>query len=308
MNRMVVLLLAFALLTGCAGSGSQAVSDNFFGEALSAAALGIQAAETVVPPLDPVPSDDAGAPVDAPADAPVEEEEAPYVRTIDPAKPMVALTFDDGPHKTCTDQILDILEENHAVATFFEVGRNVAYYPQKLQRMVDLGCEIGSHSNAHKNLGKMKKTAQLADLEAADAEFIAAVGFAPTLLRPPYGSVNKSLKTASGRALVTWTIDTLDWKSRDAQTVIDYVEGLENLDGEIVLLHSIYGSTVEAVRTLVPWLQEQGYQLVTVTEILAYYYGELPEPNKLYSYTYFTTHGRTDTPAALPEKPVQPAA
>ena len=65
-------------------------------------------------------------------------------------------------------------------------------------------------------------------------------------------------------------------------------------------MHSIYASTVEAVEAIVPWLQEQGYQLVTVTELMAYYYGELPQPNCCYGYSYFATHGRTDTPVELP--------
>ena len=228
------------------------------------------------------------------------EEEEPYVRVIDPAKPMVALTFDDGPHATCTDQILDILEENHALATFFEVGRNVRKYPEPVLRAYEMGCEIGSHSNAHRNLGKMKKSAILQDLDTADAAFLEAGVPAPALVRPPYGSVNKAVKSQTGRAMVTWSIDTEDWKSRDAQKVIDYVQSLDSLDGHVVLMHSIYDSTVEAVAVLIPWLQEQGYQLVTITELMAYYYGELPEPNRLYGYTYFCPRGHTDAPLSLP--------
>lgn len=240
-------------------------------------------------------------PVDVPSTDPPQEPEEPYVRTIDPTKPMVALTFDDGPHAVYTDQILDILEENHAVATFFEVGRNVANCPEPLSRMAELGCEIGSHSNAHKDLSKLKASALEKDLDTADEAFINAVGFAPTLLRPPYGAVNKTVKYATGRTVITWTVDTEDWMSKDADKVVSYVQSLDSLDGEIVLLHSTYESTVEAVRVLVPWLIEKGYQLVTVSELMAYYYGELMEPGEFFGYTYFTTHGRTDTPAVLPD-------
>ena len=243
------------------------------------------------------------------------EPEEPYVRIIDPSKPMVALTFDDGPDGVTSGQILDILEENHALATFFEVGRNVARYPDPVKRMAEMGCEVASHSNAHKDLSKLKSAALLADLDTADQAFIDAGVDAPTLVRPPYGAVNKTVKSTTGRAMITWTVDTLDWKSRDAQTVINYIKDYGDLDGEIVLMHSIYSSTVEAVAELVPWLQEQGYQLVTVTELMAFYYGELPQPNTFYGYTYFTTHGRTDTPVELPsmfppeeeeETPVEP--
>ena len=170
--------------------------------------------------------------------------------------------------------------------------------------MVEMGCEVASHSNAHKDLSKLKKKALLQDLDAADAAFAAAGAEAPLLVRPPYGAVNKHVKSATGRAMITWTVDTEDWKSRDAQTVIDYVQSIPELDGEIILMHSIYQSTAEAVAVLVPWLQEQGYQLVTVTELMAYYYGELPQPDQFYGYSYFSSRGRTDQPVPLPGEEV----
>lgn len=108
------------------------------------------------------------------------------------------------------------------------------------------------------------------------------------------------MKYDTGRTLITWTIDPQDWLSQDAQAVVSYIQGLQDLDGEIILLHSTYESTAQAVAVLVPWLQEQGYQLVTVTELMAYYYGEALQPGQFYGYTYFSTHGRTDTPIQLP--------
>ena len=160
--------------------------------------------------------------------APTEPEE-PYVRVIDPAKPMVALTFDDGPHEIYSNQILDVLEANHAVATFFEVGVNVAKYPAVVAREAELGCEIGSHSYVHKNLSKMKAGPLLEDLAAADAAFIAAGVPAPTLVRPPYGAVNKTVRTATGRSLITWNIDTEDWRTKDPQKVVSYVQSLQKI-------------------------------------------------------------------------------
>ena len=294
MNRFVTLTLSLLLLflaTSCVGKAAAPAGDPPRAESLDAA----------VPPGAPEESQQ-DVPEDAPEEVPEEPEEPeePYVRVIDPAKPMVALTFDDGPDASCSDQILDILEENHGLATFFEVGRNVRACPGPVQRMASMGCEIASHSNAHKNLSKLKKATLLKDLAAADEAFAAAGVDVPVLVRPPYGAVNKTVKTATGRAMITWTIDTEDWKSRDAQTVADYVMNYGNLDGEIILMHSIYQSTADAAAILVPWLQEQGYQLVTVTELMAFYYGELPQPDHFYGYTYFTTHGRTDTPVELP--------
>lgn len=292
MNRLLplflVLCLLACLLTGCVGQAAPLPEED------------ASKADPVVPSGGAVQPDQQEPPPQIPETKPEPEPEEPYVRTIDPAGPMVALTFDDGPHPVYSHQILDILEENHGVATFFEVGRSIAQCPDALPRMLELGCEVGSHSNSHRDLGKLGKSAILQDLQAADEAFLSATGTAPTLLRPPYGSVNKAVKYATNRSVVTWTVDTQDWLSRDADKVVEYVQGLASLDGEIVLLHSTYESTVEAVRTLVPWLVEQGYQLVTVSELMAYYYGELLQPNQFYGYTYFTTHSRTDTPLTLP--------
>lgn len=302
MNRLFSVTLSLLLLftsTGCVGRAAPAEPDT--------QRVSSQTVSSAPPPESSGAPEKAEPVPEQPAEQEALEEsqvpKAPYVRVVDPSKPMVALTFDDGPHQIYTAQLLDILEEHHAVATFFEVGRNVALYPDSLPRMAELGCEIASHSNAHRDLSKLRKASMLQDLDAADQAFLNAGVAAPTLVRPPYGAVNKSVKNASGRTVVTWTVDTQDWMSQDAQTVIDYVQGLSSLDGEIVLLHSTYESTVQAMAVLVPWLQEQGYQLVTVSELMAYYYGQLLEPDQFYGYTYFSTHARTDTPLELPAPP-----
>lgn len=302
MNRLICLLLSLLLLsgTGCVGRAAPLPPEEELEGSVQSTAIHAQAPPDIGQTLEESPPEAAEPPAEQ-ADPPAEEE--PYVRVIDPSKPMVALTFDDGPHEIYTDQILDALEANHAVATFFEVGRNVALYPQPLTRMDELGCEIASHSNGHRDLSKMRKSALLADLDAADEAFIAAVGRAPTLVRPPYGAVNKTVKYATGRAMVTWTVDTEDWRCQDAQAVVDYVQGLSRLDGQIILMHSTYESTAQAAAVLVPWLQEMGYQLVTVSELMAYYYGELLQPDQFYGYTYFSTHSRTDSPVMLPADP-----
>ena len=185
------------------------------------------------------------------------------------------------------DDLVSLLEEHGAVATFFEVARNLPEAPEAVRRAADMGCEIGSHSYRHANLGKMDQAAQQADQAAADALFQEVLGTTPALLRPPYGSMNKTLKTTSGRSIVTWSIDTEDWRSKDADKVVTGVENAGNLDGQVILLHSIYESTVEAVRILIPWLIEQGYQLVTVSELIQLRFGDEVEPNRTYNYDYF---------------------
>ena len=230
------------------------------------------------------------------AEEKIETEPEPPVRTVDPGRPMVALTFDDGPHPAYTDQLLDILEENGAVATFFEVGQKLSGAPEAVRRAEKLGCEIGSHSYRHANLGKLDPEVLESDLAAADAAFEEVLGAAPTLLRPPYGATSKALKENSGRSIVTWSVDPQDWKLRDAEQVVAHVQGAGDLDGQVILLHSPYESSVEAARTLVPWLQAQGYQLVTMSELITLRFGDALEPNRLYNYDYFRR------PPALPEE------
>ena len=96
-----------------------------------------------------------------------------------------------------------------------------------------------------KDLSKLNASALEKDLDTADEAFINAVGFAPTLVRPPYGAVNKTVKHGTGRTVITWTVDTEDWMSKDTDKVVSYVQSLDSLDGEVVLLHSIYDSTVD---------------------------------------------------------------
>jgi peptidoglycan/xylan/chitin deacetylase (PgdA/CDA1 family) len=207
------------------------------------------------------------------------------IRTVDPSCPMVALTFDDGPDAVYTDQLLDILEENNAVATFFEVGSRLSTAPEAVRRAADLGCEIGSHSYSHTDMDKLSASAIQEDLDASDDAFVQVLGYAPTLLRPPYGDVNSQVKSL-GLPLINWSVDTQDWKSQDAAQVIANVQAQASLDGQIILMHSIYESTVEAARTLVPWLQEQGYQLVTVSDLLTLRFGEEPQAGKVYNFDY----------------------
>ena len=209
-------------------------------------------------------------------------------KVIDPSKPMIALTFDDGPHKKYTAEILDILERNHAFAAFFEVGDRVEKCPEVVLRAYRMGCEIGAHSYDHARLAGMEDRDVLSNLAKADNAFSAAGVPVPTLFRPPYGELSPAILNSTGKSIVTWSVDTEDWRFRDARVVTDTVKNRGNLDGQVVLLHSLYNSTVDAVREIVPWLQEQGYQLVTVTELLTYHYGEPPRPNMLYDPIYFT--------------------
>ena len=184
---------------------------------------------------------------------------------VNPEKPMIALTFDDGPGKY-TDSLLDKLEEYGARATFFMVGTNAAKYPDTIKRMEEIGCEIGNHTTNHKNLVKLDDASVKEEIQSTDAAIAAAVGHGASLLRPPFGSYNDKVKSLAGKPVIMWSLDTLDWKKKDATLIRDYV--LETVsDGDVILLHDIHDFSVNAAFELIPKLIEQGYQLVTVSEL-----------------------------------------
>ena len=212
-------------------------------------------------------------------------------RPVDPDKPMVALTFDDGPCQEYSPLILDCLEKNKAVATFFEIGCNVEKYPEIDKRAAELGCEIGSHSYYHKELPGQSEEAIAEDQRLCKEVFENAIGTDPVLIRPPQGSVVKSILNQYDQIFVGWSIDTQDWLYQNVDRTVNNVKQAGDLDGQVILMHSIYKESVQAAEILVPWLIEQGYQLVTVSELFHYHYGISPEKHYYYAYDYFVSDG-----------------
>ncbi len=202
-------------------------------------------------------------------------------------KKMVALSFDDGPNPIHTTAILDILEKHNARATFFDLGYLAERFPEVVKREAALGCEVGSHSWDHKNFDKLTPEEITADVQRTDAIFQKILGRSPDSFRPPYGNCNTDAQKQIPLPIYLWSVDTLDWKSRNANAIINEVKKVGNLDGRVILLHGIYSSTAEATAYLVPYLQEQGYELVTVSELVQAKHGEIPQDYKLYSYGYF---------------------
>ena len=113
------------------------------------------------------------------------------------------------------------------------------------------------------------------------------VGKTATLMRPPYGSVSRRAREVCDKPMIGWSVDTLDWKYRNADKVIASVKSEDDLEGDVILMHSLYESTVEATRVLVPWLIENGYQLVTVSELFAYKYQQSAKAGTYYASNYF---------------------
>ena len=193
-------------------------------------------------------------------------------RGIDPDKPMVAITFDDGPNPISTPRILDTLEQYGVVATFFDLGQLVDRFPDIVRREESIGCEVGNHSYSHKNMNILSDDEMQEEIRKSEAAFIKALGHKTVLFRAPYGNANLKVRENWEYPIIKWNVDSLDWKSRNKNKILNEVRKIRNLDNHIILLHSIYGTTADAVEVLVPELLNQGYQLVTVSE-LAFYNG-----------------------------------
>ena len=182
---------------------------------------------------------------------------------------MVALTYDDGPHGTYTAQILDVLEKYDARATFFVVGSRIEYYPSQLTRAYNLGCEIGSHTYNHMNLPSNTDSAIKSEMDKTDALIKKYTGEAATIMRPPGGATSSRSLAAVGKPAIMWSVDTRDWEHRNASKTVTHIKN-NVYDGAIVLMHDLYSPTAQATKTIVPWLIDNGYQLVTVSELMYY--------------------------------------
>lgn len=188
---------------------------------------------------------------------------------INNTKKMVALTFDDGPSEY-TFQIVDILKLNNARGTFFMLGNRMKYQSSIVQAVYLSGNEIGSHSYSHKNLTRISKKELLTEINSVTILYNEITGDTLKYLRPPYGSIDSRLVETSAFSLIKWSIDPVDWLSRDAEKISSHI--LEKVyDGAIILLHDLYPETIEALKIVIPELQAGGYELVTISELAEYH-------------------------------------
>ncbi|MDD3251236.1 MAG: polysaccharide deacetylase family protein [Lachnospiraceae bacterium] len=212
-----------------------------------------------------------------------QEGKTSYAGGIDPAKPMIALTYDDGPSSTETPKILEALKAAGGKATFFMVGKQVEKNSGIVKQMAEQGCEVGNHTYDHTLMTKVEPMALAEQLARTNQVVSDSSGISPVLMRPCGGArcdAGMDVVGAVSMPAVMWSIDTLDWKTRDTQntiqTVLDQVQ-----DGDIILMHDLYEATAAASQTLIPELVSRGYQLVTVSELASYRGGMLP--GKAYS-------------------------
>lgn len=190
--------------------------------------------------------------------------------TYDPSqhKTRIALTFDDGPGEY-TDELLDCLEENNAHATFFMLGQNVGSWESTVQRMADIGCEIGSHSWDHPNLYNLSMDSVAKEFSDTDAALEKACGQKASVARAPYGNWSDDIISTVGKPFFTWSLDSLDWSYKDVNKDYDEVMNGDLTDGSIILMHDIHEPSVQAAIKMIPELVQKGYKLMTVSELAA---------------------------------------
>lgn len=163
-------------------------------------------------------------------------------------------------------QLLECLEENGARATFFMLGSNAQQYPDEIRKMQEIGCELGNHSYDHPQLTSLSGEQIKEQFEKTSSIVEDACGSRPTVARTPYGAQDDTVLSYVGLPCFMWNIDTLDWKTMNADST--YNTTMDNVtDGDIVLMHDIHQPSVEAALRIIPALIEEGYKLVTVSEL-----------------------------------------
>lgn len=187
--------------------------------------------------------------------------------TVNPDGKLVALTYDDGPSNVITPRILDTLEKYSARATFFVLGSRIDECYKPMQRAVKLGCEIGNHTYGHINLPSNKKKKIVSEISKTNKLVEKYTGVTPVLARAPGGSTDSASRKTVNMPFIYWSIDTRDWETMNTKAIVAHVKN-EVRDGSIILMHDVYDATAEATEIIVPWLIKQGYQLVTVSELM----------------------------------------
>ncbi len=202
-----------------------------------------------------------------------------YYTVVKTSRPVVAMTFDDGPHKTLTPRLLDILKERGIKATFFVVGRNVAEYPEIAKRIVDEGHEIANHTWSHPWLTRLSDSSVRRQLQKTSDAIENHTGVKPVLFRAPYGALRKRQRAwifrDFGYPEVLWTVDPLDWKRPGVSVVTRRIVD-EASPGAIILAHDIHKSTIDAMPGTLDQLRAKGFEFATMSELIAM--EEMPTP------------------------------
>lgn len=179
---------------------------------------------------------------------------------------VVALTFDDGPGQS-TEKLLDGLKERNVKATFFLVGENIEGNEDIVKRMYDEGHLIGNHTFSHVQLTAVPEAQALDEVNDTNAAIEAVTGVRPYYIRPPYGMISQCMSEEIDMQCVLWTVDPEDWNTSDCNAVVRHV--VKNArNGDIILMHDIFDSSVTAALEIVDRLKERGYVFVTADQLI----------------------------------------
>lgn len=207
--------------------------------------------------------------VDTKEEADEKEESDKETDTKDSVKELkqVALTFDDGPDPVYTPMILEGLEKRDVKATFFLMGKQVELYPDIVKEMYEKGHQLGNHSYSHRQMTKMSEEEVLNEFDKTNELIEQITGIIPEVFRPPFGSLNDSVESRIDMVEVLWDIDPLDWCTSDTGTVVQRIVSKVD-DNQIILMHDSSQTSVNAALQIVDILQKQGYEFVTVEDII----------------------------------------
>lgn len=196
----------------------------------------------------------------------MEDDSDGSTEEVDIGIKQIALTFDDGPDPKFTIQILETLNKYDAKATFFMLGSRVEYYPEIAKKVQEAGHELGNHTWTHPDLTKANVEKVRNEINETSSIIENVTGQKVTALRPPYGAVNKTVRSQTNLPVVLWDVDTLDWKHRDPIQLLTQVKGATK-DGSIILMHDIHQSTADGLDAVLAYLQSEGYEFVKVSEL-----------------------------------------
>lgn len=215
-----------------------------------------------------------------PADVPASSELKLDVPQPGAKQKLVALTFDDGPHPDYTGPLLDGLKERGVRATFFLVGTQIQYAPELVPRMAREGHQIGVHTYSHVNVSGLEREEFQLQVEGTRRLIYSLIGERELWLRPPYGILDENAQSWADSPVILWSVDPEDWKDDKVNRIKEHLASNVR-DGDIILMHDIYPSSVEAALAAVDELCRQGFRFVTVAELMEYR-GIAPESGQVY--------------------------
>lgn len=187
-------------------------------------------------------------------------------KILEKRKKTIALSFDDGPSNSVTPKILDILKEQEVTATFFVLGSRINNHANIIRRIKDEGHEIGNHGYNHTSFKRLSGEALLNQINNTNTNIINIISEQPTLVRPPYGELNKNAINTLNYPIIFWSIDPRDWDGTSISAMQKNI--ITNLDdGKIILLHDLYENTAQLVKIIVPQIKALDYDIVSITEL-----------------------------------------